>query len=340
MIVSAYIAGIGGRFTGLRPGDYERLTHVNFAFARVKSGKASVDHWFDTESADAKVRELMQNKGHLKVLLSIGGWGAGGFSPACETAEGRKILSESFIKIVNDYGFDGVDLDWEYPAIGWSGIEAKPEDVQNYTSWVEMLREMLGPDMLITMACGGARECVDNLELNKLVPIMDMFNLMTYDLCNHDRTSHHTSLFPSDLCKTKNAHDVVDLYIQAGVPKEKITIGSGFYARVYRDVDGMDMPTTENSGPHPGWSSGYKQNSEFAEKTATGLQYDKKAEAAWAYNAETRELYTFDNERSVRAKRNYCINNGLAGVMFWEYNCDDDTSPLLKALTGNLTKKD
>jgi len=334
MIVSAYIAGIGNRFNGLRPGDFERLTHVNFAFAVVKDGKASVEHWFAGENGDKPVRELMNNKGHLKTLLSIGGWGAGGFSPACETAEGRELLSKSFIDIVNDYGFDGVDLDWEYPAIGWSGIEAKPEDVKNYTAWVEMLREMLGPDKLITMACGGSQECVDKLELDKLVPLMDCFNLMTYDLCRFDRTSHHTSLFPSDLCSANTGDNVVKLYVNAGVPKSKITLGSGFYARIYHDVDGMDKPTTENSGPHPSWSGGYKQNMDFTAGSSTGLMYDDVAEAAWAYDNSKRELYTFDNDRSVNAKRKYCIDTGLAGVMFWEYNCDDENSTLLKALSG------
>jgi chitinase len=71
---------------------------------------------------------------------------------------------------------------------------------------------------------------------------------------------------------------------------------------------------------------------EFIATSTTGLMYDEKAEAAWAYNAATRELYTFDNEQSVKAKRRYCIENGLAGVMFWEYNCDDENSTLLKAL--------
>jgi len=326
VIVSAYIYGIGSKFTGLRPGDFERLTHVNFAFALVKDGKASVDHWRETEGGDKAVRDLIKNKGHLKTLLSIGGWGAGGFSPACATAGGREILAQSYVDIVNDYGFDGVDLDWEYPAIDWAGIEAIPEDVSNYTEWVALLREKLGSGKLITMACGGARECVEKLELNKLVPLLDMFNLMTYDLCDHNHTSHHTSLFQSDT--------VVKMYLNAGVPKEKITLGSGFYARVYKDVDGMDCPTTEKSGPYPGWSGGYQNIVDFIKNSTTGLMYDEKAEAAWAYNAETRELYTFDNAQSVAAKRKYCIDKGLAGVMFWAYGSDSEDSELLRALAG------
>ena len=334
MIVSAYIAGIGKRFNGLCPGDFDLLTHVNFAFALIKDGKTSVEHWFDGEHGDKAVRELMSNKGHLKTLLSIGGWGAGGFSPACETEQGREKLSQSFIDIIDDYGFDGADLDWEYPAIGTSGIEAKPEDVVNYTKWVELLRKKLGSNRLLTMACGGSAECARNLEIKNLVPLMDLFNLMTYDLCTHNRASHHTSLYKSDICKPNYGENAVDIYVNAGVPKNKLTMGSGFYSRIYSDVEGMDKPTSENSGPYPGWSDGYKQTKAFIVNSTTGEMYDEKAEAAWAYNEITRELYTFDNERSVKAKRDYCIKNGLAGVMFWEYNCDDDNSSLLKSLAG------
>ncbi|MCL2407224.1 MAG: glycosyl hydrolase family 18 protein [Defluviitaleaceae bacterium] len=340
MIVSAYIAGIGhatGGFRGLRPGDKERLTHVNFAFAQVVDGKASVASWFrNGPDGDKYVRELMKDKGNLVTLLSIGGWGAGGFSPACMTEEGRELLAQSYIDIINDYGFDGADLDWEFPGMGGSGIEADPADVHNYTLWVQKLREKLGPDRPLTMACGGHVKCVEMLEIDKLVPIMDMFNMMTYDLCRFNRATHHTALYKSEICDTNYGDNAVQLYLAAGVPREKMTMGAAFYARTYKDVDGFNQPAGPENGPHPGWSGGWKHTSEFVEKSTTGLVYDEKAEAPYAFNARTRELYTFDNERSLKAKAAYCKENNLAGVMFWEYNCDDEDSTLLKCLVEDL----
>lgn len=329
MIVSAYIGE--SNFDKLRLNDEKRLTHANFAFAVVKHGEASVEHWKNAEN----VRHFLKNKGDIKALLSIGGWGAGGFSPACATKEGREKLSISLIDIMQDYGFDGIDLDWEYPADDMAGIEAHSDDKKNYTAWVALLREKIGNNKLLTMAAGAMQRCVDNLEIAKLVDLMDIFNIMTYDLCNWSKTSHHTSLYPSDICKTMYGQKAIEMYHKAGIPKQKLTLGAAFYGRVYIDTDGMDKPT---DGTPPNFTGGYADTLRFI-KEAGGYTYDKKAEAAYAYNANKRQLVTFDNPRSLVAKVNYIKKMGIAGIMFWEYNCDDLNSSLLAAISTEVNNE-
>jgi len=322
LIISAYIGE--GRFSGLRNGDAQKLTHVNFAFAVVKDGKASVAHWKNGD----KVREFIREKGPIKAVLSIGGWGAGGFSPAVATAEKREVFAQSLVDIANDYGFDGVDLDWEYPCDGSAGIEYGPEDKPNYTAWVALLREKLGKDKLLTMAAGASESCANSLEIDKLVPLMDLFNIMTYDMAKWSFSSHHTSLYESDISHSMYADKAIKLYHAAGVPMEKLTLGCAFYARIFKNVEGIDC---EAGGEAPGFSGGYPNTLALVE-AAGGLSYDEKAEAPYAYNAKDKTFVTFDNERSLKAKRKYALAQGLAGVMFWEYSCDDEQSSLLKAL--------
>ena len=84
MMISAYIGE--GRFNGLRSGDEKIISHVNFAFAVVKNGVGSVGHWKNSE----RIKDFLKYKGHIKAILSVGGWGAGGFSDACATVEGRE----------------------------------------------------------------------------------------------------------------------------------------------------------------------------------------------------------------------------------------------------------
>jgi len=325
MMIAAYVYPGENGFTGLRPGDADRLTHVNMSFALVKDGKGNVDHWKKPEL----IREFIKNKGHLKVVLSVGGWGAGGFSPAVATADGRELLAQTLVDISNDFGFDGIDLDWEYPCNDMAGIEASPDDKPNYTLWVQLLRQKLGSDKILSMAAGGMQSCADSLEIDKLMKEMDFINLMTYDMCPWDKVGYHTALFPSDAGSPSGSF-VADMYEKAGVPRDRLVLGAAFYARMYKDVDGVpggSIPT-----PPVGGGGGYARMKERIAKH--GLQYDKVAEAPYVYDAEAREFFTFDNPRSIEAKIKYVKDTGLGGIMFWSYASDDDESTLLKAMAG------
>jgi len=317
MVVSAYIAEHS--FKGLRSGDAERLTHINIAFAVIKDGKGSIDHWANGDA----IKQLIKDNGHIKVVLSVGGWGAGGFSPAVATAEGRELLSQSLVDIVDEYGFDGLDLDWEYPCSSAASIESSTDDKVNYTLWVQLLRQKLGAHGLLTMACGATQKCASDLEITKLVNVLDYFNLMTYDMCPWDKVGHHADLYASA--------QVANVFADAGVPWEKLVLGAAFYARVYKDVDGIDAPL---SGPleYNFLRGGYAETAARAQQI--GLSYDTKAKAPYIYDANTREFITFDNPQSLKDKVDYVKANNMAGVMFWAYAFDDEDSTLLRAIAG------
>ena len=326
MTVAAYVYPGENGFAGLRPGDAERLTHVNMSFALVKDGKGSIDHWKKPEL----IREFIKNKGHLKVVLSVGGWGAGGFSPAVATAEGRELLAQSLVDIVNDFGFDGMDLDWEYPCNDMAGIEASPDDKPNYTLWVQLIRQKMGPDKILSMAAGGMQSCVDSLELDKLNKEMDFMNLMTYDMCPWDKIGYHSALFSSEAGSPAGAN-VADMYTKAGFPRNKLVLGAAFYGRLYKDVENGVPGSPANTSP-AGLGGGYPRIKEWIAKA--GLQYDEVAEAPYVYDAEEKGFITFDNPRSIEAKVKYVKETGLMGIMFWAYDGDDKESTLLKAMAG------
>jgi len=316
MITLAYI--VADKFNGLRKGDAQRLTHINFSFAIVKDGKASVEHWKNSN----KIRAFLKNRGNLKVSLSVGGLGAGGFTPAVANAKSREVFAQSLVDIMNDFRFDGIDLDWEYP-----------DDKEKYTVLVSLLRGKMGSQKLLTMAAGALESCVKDLELEKLSELMDFFGIMTYDMMSQSVVSHHTSLYASDISPTMYADKAIQLYHEAGVPKEKLLLGSAFYARVFNNVDGINcltdgMPSTYLSGGYTGIQS-------FIEK-AGDFSYDEQAQAPYVYDALKKALITFDNPRSIAAKVDYVRREKLAGIMFWEYESDDENSTLLKAIDDSI----
>src|SRR5690606_16856022 len=96
----------------------------------------------------------------VQIVLSVGGWGADGFSDAVYTAESRKKLIDSMIDAARIYGLAGYDIDWEYPGSTAGGlIKSRPGDVQRFTLFLEELRtamDELNPNMILTIAVGGS----------------------------------------------------------------------------------------------------------------------------------------------------------------------------------------
>jgi chitinase len=78
------------------------------------------------------IYSLKKQNRHLKVLLSIGGWTySPSFHPVVVNPTLRARFVQSSVNILEDYGLDGLDVDYEYPG--------NNEQARGY---VELLKEM------------------------------------------------------------------------------------------------------------------------------------------------------------------------------------------------------
>jgi chitinase len=146
------------------------------------------------------IRNYKKIKPDLKLLLSVGGWGHGGFSPMASTFENRQKFADSALSAMETLNLDGIDIDWEYPCIGWANIESSPDDKVNFTLMLNQLRETLNSrykSPLLTIAVGAGKYFTDSTEMDKIAPILDYVSLMTYDMHFDNKTGHHTNLYPS-----------------------------------------------------------------------------------------------------------------------------------------------
>jgi chitinase len=314
--------------------DAEKLTHIIFSFCHLKGNTLQVDNSRDASTITNLVA-LKKRNPNLKVLLSLGGWGGcASCSDVFSTAKGRKEFAQSVLHLNQFFKSDGIDLDWEYPAIeGYPGHTYTPTDKQNFTELIRELRKTLGSGYEISFAAGGFQKFLDDaVSWKEVMPEVDRVNLMTYDLINgySTVTGHHTALFstPDQKESTDNA---VRYLIKLGVPANKLVIGSAFYGRMWEDV-----PPARNGLYQPGkFKMGINYNkfkTDISAEKGFVSYWDNVAKAPYAYNASKRLFITYDDKRSLEIKTNYVISNKLNGIMFWEITNDTYRDGLLDAI--------
>ncbi|SEL67837.1 glycoside hydrolase family 18 protein [Parapedobacter koreensis] len=314
--------------------ELDKLTHIIFSFGHLKEGRFHISNARDTTTIKHLVG-LKQEYPQLKIMLSLGGWsGCEPCSDVFSTNEGRLLFAKS-VKEVNDYfGTDGIDLDWEYPAIaGFPGHPYKPEDRENFTELVKSLRQVLGDKNELSFAAGGFQKFLDqSIEWNKVMPLVDRVNIMSYDLVHgySTVTGHHTPIY-SVRADEESANRAVAYLLNIGIPSSKLVIGAAFYTRVWKDV------APENNGRYqPGeHTNGYgfqQYETELTEQKGWKYYYDEAAEAPYWYHARDKRYATGDNLRSVAAKTHYALDKGLGGIMFWELTLDKEREGMVDAI--------
>lgn len=328
MAIIAYYMGDGSDITNYKT---DQLTHIIFSFLHLKDNRLTVDNTNDS-LAITRLVALKKTNPQLKIILSLGGWGGcKTCSAVFNTESGRLEFAQSVLQLFKEYHVDGLDLDWEYPAIeSLPGHQFLPEDRSNFTYLINTLRETVGPDYELSFAAGGFRDfLVNSVEWSKVMPLVNYVNMMTYDLVNGNskRTGHLTSLYSTPEQSESTDHAV--MYLDSiGVPMQKVVIGLAFYGRLFSGVD------PENNGLYQrGKFSGYVNYKDLEKTLSAGAGYqqywDTKAKAPYAYNSATKTFATFDSMRSVYEKTKYAKARNLGGVMFWELSGDKESGGLL-----------
>lgn len=298
---------------------------VNYSF-----GKVNDDHTLDTSRLFHLEQILSLKNASRRVVLSIGGWGCDGFSQAVSTKENTFTFINSIVKFVADKGFDGVDLDWEYPNSGSAGIAFSPEDTPNFTYFLKELRASLNkinPNLIISVAVGAGLKCCEDIEIKKIVDTIDYLNIMTYDLGHSEngKYRHHTNLYKADDDPQVSGDQAIKAYHDAGMPYEKIIMGSATYGKVFT-LDKNDMP----KGGYPY----FRIEDELANNKDVKFIWDDNAHAPLIILNENHYV-TYDSPRSVKEKCDYIKKHNMAGIMYWEYTSDKNAT-LLRTMYENL----
>lgn len=270
--------------------------------------------------------KLKKDNRALKVILSIGGWTwSENFPAAASTEETRAKFAQSAVTIMKDWGFDGVDIDWEYPE--------NDEEAANMVLLLERVREELdsyseeyasGHHFELSIAAPAGPSNFNKLKLAELGNVLDYVNLMAYDYAGSfsNVTGHQANLYPSkDVPQSTpfSTKVAIDGYIEGGVPAEKLILGMPIYGRAFEGTDG---PGKAFTGVGEGsWEKGIYDYKDLPLNGAT-VEYSEEIGATWSYDAATKSLVSFDTPDMIRQKVAYGKDMGLGGSMFWEASAD------------------
>ena len=320
----AVIGYYAGRSTAVDSFPTEKLTHIIFSFCHLNGNRIWISNARDSATLETLVA-LKTKHPQLKVIVSLGGWGGCRTCPdVFATDSGRSEFVASTKELLDHFNADGIDLDWEYPALeNVPGYPYTPEDKDHFTEVIRLLRKTLGHKKEVSFAAGGFVKYLEtSIDWKRVAPLVNYINLMTYDLVGGyaHLSGHHTPLYstPDEIESTDRAVRWLD---SAGVPLRKVAIGMAFYARLFAVDDtlnnGLYRPCRFFRGvPYRNESTILSPDSGYV------YHWDSTAQAPYKFNAEKQIFATFDDTASIRAKTTYAVRKGLGGVMFWQMTDD------------------
>ncbi|MBR4064766.1 MAG: glycoside hydrolase family 18 protein [Tidjanibacter sp.] len=290
--------------------DPAHLTHINYAFGHVTNSFDGVR--IDNPQRLKTLVALKEVKPELKVMLSVGGWGSGRFSEMASTDERRKAFAKDCLRVVEEFGLDGIDIDWEYPTSDMAGISASPDDTENFTLLMKELRRVLPAEMQLTMASAANAKYVD---FKEAVQYMDFVNVMNYDMASAPQ--HHSGMYRSEMSPGITCEEGILAHVEAGVPMEKLVFGMPFYGRASGALEGFND---------------YKNIVQLPEDKFT-IEWDDTAKAPYVVEVKSGDVVcTFDDPRAIAIKCDYIAEKGMRGAMYWDYDGDTEDHTLARAV--------
>jgi GH18 family chitinase len=199
-IILAYATD--GIFADIIP--YDKLTHINYSFLTPKA-----DGTFNSINNSWKLKQIVRDahEHNVRVCISVGGWGWDEqFEELAANSQTRSAFVQNLTAFVDEYGLDGVDMDWEYPDAGTSS--------ENFLALIKELRAAM-PDKLLTTAVVSYGDDNGLGVPNESFALFDFVNIMTYDGPDHGTMEQ----FERGL----------SYWSKRGLPQEKIVMGVPFY---------------------------------------------------------------------------------------------------------------
>ncbi|KAL7548413.1 hypothetical protein ACHAWF_011704, partial [Thalassiosira exigua] len=306
------------------------------------TGKACRYHIFE---------EGLVNLAHeagAEIFPSLGGWSlSDAFVPMAANAGSRARFASKCTELISDYGFDGIDIDWEYP--GYADHSGTPDDKENFNLLLDDVRNALdelglehGKYYKLTAALPCGPQHMANIDIHHVSSRLDELNLMSYDFGGSwsSTTSINAPLvYQGWGPQGFSVDDCVRNWIDAGGSREKINLGISFYGRSFAGATGLNQSHQGSDTGHWSADEGTPQFYNILAQLPNMIsERDELTKTTYAY-FPSGGLVSYDNERSICEKAEYAIQNYLNGFLIWELSGDlllDLSTPLLDSINAKV----
>ncbi|KAK8103189.1 glycoside hydrolase family 18 protein [Apiospora sp. TS-2023a] len=336
----------------------EALDQVNFAFVYILPDTYDLYPMGKDDSTLKRVTDAKTRNPEAKIWLSVGGWSFNDngtstqpvFSDIASTSENSARFADKVVSFMNQYGFDGIDIDWEYPGAGDRG--GRKEDVANFPQMLGALRSAFKREDKhwgISITVPTSYWYLRWFDLPRLAKNVDYFNLMAYDLHGvWDSTDPigpyvyaHTNLTEIDTA--------LNLFWRAPIAPSRIILGLAFYGRSFTLKDpscttpGCEFSEAGAQGrcTRTAGILSYREIMQLQQEHAGALDtgYDKEAGINYmVYKSGSDDRHyswvSYDDKTTFQQKIDFANQRGLKGLLIWAVDQDDDSLTALKAVTG------
>lgn len=333
--------------------DYSRYSIMNYSFFQPDTNGIifGTDPWADSLLLRGRINwgkpqpayypnTSLVDFAHLwgvKLMVSIGGWTLSETFPgiAADSAKTAKFASEC-VRVIRDYQFDGIDIDWEYPC--YEPHSGRPEtDKQGFTNLMRAIRDSIDAygkkvdqEYLLTAAFGAQDIRMQCIDYQEITTFMDYVNMMTYDMNGtwSSEANHNSPLYSPEVGDQSSLDQTYKLLTEKyGVHPSKINLGVPFYGRTLRGFEGEP----ELFGKHKGKTDDVRfpvhEGSPFyyevlLEKHNYKEFWDDVSKVPYLINYKDSSFVSYDDPKSIRLKAQYILDKKCAGAIIWDLTND------------------
>lgn len=333
--------------------DYSSITHIDYGFIAPKSTTdatlvyedsaneaAALAYYSDlTDKTFLGYGDKLITKGHaanVKVLISVAG--APKLRSLLADNNLRAQFADNLIKLLEQRGYDGIALDYEYPESNSEGynILMLMQDLR-----VAFIKSSVlsSKKMLLTMAMPIGDWAAKYYDMTALSKCVDWFSPMTYEYSSGTIANVNSPLYKSTGAgNSSGIEDAVNYYVNTRkVNPLQLTIGVPFYGTQYTGFTALGASATGADRATKDMYRDYISKGGFTEK------WDSVTQHSYYVNSSTNMMIVYDNEKDMATKGAYLKSKGLKGAMIWElsrgfYDMGTTQNPWLLAL-GNAVLK-
>ncbi|MCP3143474.1 glycosyl hydrolase family 18 protein [Pyxidicoccus xibeiensis] len=320
--------------------DFSGLTHL--VVGRFKPGP------FGTVNADLDVTDYegpalakkLSTRAHAagrKALMMLGGFGEHDNFVSATADESRPILVRNLIKLMDELGYDGIDVDWEpiiLAAETPAGAPIPTDDGERLLALLDDLRAAR-PGIILTVPVDwmNSNFMISDVRAEfvaKLAARVDQINIMSYKMSGHwgSWESWHSSPLEDDAPnRPSSVSTSVQGYLDAGVPAGRLGMGIGFFGTCWQGITEPRTPLDGRKDVIEGQSDNAMSYTnimtDYYEPEA--YRWDGKAEAPYlsfpsANGPGHCNYISYEDAQSVAAKGRFARQKGLGGTIIWTIN--------------------